>query len=115
MNITIEGKIIVLGNLEYVWQNQLPKRTFVVEEVADKEWKSGMVIDVTKDKTSLLDDYAVWDIVKVYVNTRANQYNQRWYTSLSAWKIEKLSWGTSSHSAPKTQTQYNEVDDELPF
>lgn len=114
MDITLEGKIIAIGALEHVGQNNLPKRTFVLEEVTDKEWKWWVAIDLLKERTSLVDECQVWDHVKVAVNFRANQYNNKRYNSISAWRIDKLN-GASASNDTAPQPSYNEVDDELPF
>jgi hypothetical protein len=114
MDITIEGKVIAIGAVEHVWQSQLPKRTIVIEEISDKEWKWSIAVDLLKEKTAMAEDIAIGDTIKVSINSRANQYNDRRYTSLSAWKLEKKNGATwTVQSSPKTQ--YSEIDDELPF
>lgn len=101
----IEGKIVHIGQEEQVGKNNLRKRSFVVEEAGDKEYKSSLAIDLLKDRVEMLDGYNVGDVVKVSVNFRANEYNGKYFNSISAWRIEK-SDGTSA--AP-------EADDDLPF
>ena len=103
-----EGKIVFIGNVETVGQNGLQKRTFVLEENTDKEYKWGVAIDLIKDKVDLITSFKVGDVVKVSLNFRANysENTQRYYNSITAWRIDGI-WTTES--SPSSQ------DDDLPF
>lgn len=103
-----EGKIVSIGNVETVGQNGLQKRTFVLEENSDKEYKGGVAIDLIKDKVDMINSFKVGDLVRVSLNFRVNysENTQRYYNSITARKIEGL--GTTS-SSPSSQ------DDDLPF
>ncbi len=104
-----EGKIIFIGNTETVGQNALQKRTFVLEELSDREYKGGVAVDLIKDKVDLINSYKEGDLVKAHLNFRINYSDntQRYYNSITAWKIEPIS-GPSNESA-------SSQDDELPF
>lgn len=109
-----EGKITTMLEKQLVWANQLPKRSIVLEEITDKEWKWGLVIDFLKEKVDMLDEFKVWDQVRVSINTRASEYNGRWYNNITGWRIEALWWEQSASAAwwaPAAQ----EYEDELPF
>lgn len=110
----IQGKIIFIGAEESVGQQGLRKRSFVVEEPSDKEWKSSLAIDLFKDKTALLDELQIGDMVKVGINYKANQYNGKRYNSISAWKLDKIGSGGGSWDAGYTPS-YQPVNDDLPF
>lgn len=90
-----EGKIIFIGDVETVWQHNLQKRTVVLEEVTEREYKWGIAFDLFKDKTSLIDEFHVGDIIKVSLNLRANysEKTDRYYNSISAWRIEPVEGG----------------------
>lgn len=110
LNIIImqyEGKIIHIGDVETVGQNALQKRSVVLEEHTDKEYKWGISFDLIKDKVELINSFKVGDLVKVSLNFRTNysENTQRYYTSISAWRIDGLS-GSNNSSAQ---------DDDLPF
>ncbi len=102
-----EGKIIHIGEVETVGQNALQKRTVVLEEITDREYKGGISFDLIKDKVTLIDPFQVGDSVKVSLNFRTNysENTQKYYTSINAWRIDGLS-GSASSSAQ---------DDDLPF
>lgn len=111
LNIIImqyEGKIIHIGEVETVGQNALQKRTVVLEEITDREYKGGIAFDLIKDKVSLIDPFQVGDSIKVSLNFRTNysENTQRYYTSISAWRIDGLSGSSNAASSS---------DDDLPF
>lgn len=100
-----EGTIIHIGEIETVGQNALQKRSVVLEENTDREYKWGISFDLIKDKVNLVDWFNVGDVIKVSLNFRTNysENTQKYYTSISAWKVDKIS------SAEPEQ------DDDVPF
>lgn len=104
-----EGKIIFIGNVETVGQNGLQKRTFVLEEHTDKEYKWWIAIDLIKDKVDMINAFKVGDIVKVSLNFRTNysENTQKYYNSISAWRIDGVSGSSDNNSSSN--------DDDLPF
>lgn len=100
--MTIEWKIIFISEESIVWQKELPKISFVIEEDSDREFKNSLMIDLLWERTELIKQYKVWDHVKVSLNYRAREYDWRRFNSIGAWKIE---WDTS----------YSNSSDELPF
>jgi len=100
--MTIEGKIIFISEEAIVGQKELPKISFVIEESSDREFKNSLMIDLLGEKTEMIKSFREGDVVKVFLNYRAKEYNGKWFNSIGAWKIESL-----GSSAP--------VNDELPF
>ena len=101
-----EGIVTILGEEEKIGQNEIPKKTFVLEEDTDREYKGSMAVDVFNDKISLLDGVAIWDKVKVWLNFRSREYNGRYFNSISAWRLDKMDGGSA---APAN------TDEDLPF
>lgn len=83
-----KGKIIHIGDIEKVWQNALDKRTVVLEEVSDKDYKWWIAFDLIKDKVFIIDGFEIWNIVEVSLNFKASEYNGKYYTNINGWKIE---------------------------
>lgn len=111
-----EGKITHILPLEHVWANQLPKRTIILEEVTDKERKWGLAVDFLKDKTELVTDVKVGDIVTCNLNFRVNEYNGRRYNWITCWKMEKQWWSSDSPAPAATESfEWEKYSDELPF
>lgn len=101
------GTIIKIWAIETVGKNAIEKRTVVIEEVNDKDYKGGIAFDLIKDKTKLIDWYKVWDVVTVSLNFKTNYYEVKdtYYNSITAWKI---SWET------KNSTDVG-IEDIMPF
>lgn len=102
------GKLIHIGSLETVGANNLPKRTFVLEEISDREYKWWLAVDLLKDKVSLIDWFKLWDTLTVYLNVRANysENTKKYYNAIQAWRIE---WD-------KTEVRHDsDSDDDMPF
>ena len=110
-----EGKIIKLLPEETVGKNNLRKRTIVLEEINDREWKGWLVVDFFNDKIDLLNWFKEGDHVNVGINTRANEYNWRRFNGVSGWKVDAIasnSWPTTPEAASVPTEQYS---DDLPF
>ena len=88
-----EWKITYIWGVETVGQNWLQKRTFVLEEVSDKEWKQSLAIDLIKDRVWALDKFNIGDVVVAYLNLKTNYSDKsgRYYNSVNAWKVELVS------------------------
>jgi len=102
-----EWIITVVGKEQEVGQKSLKKITFVVEEVTEKEYKQSIAVDLFWEKIDMIKGYKVGDVVKLSLNFRAREYNDKWFNSIGAWKIEKAVWSRSS--SKKTD------DEDLPF
>lgn len=103
-------KITYIWPKEEVGQNLLPKIVFVVEET-EGQYPNSISIDLIKEKTDLISNYKVWDLIKVNVNFRAREYNWKYFTNISARRMEKVSESTES----KNKEQKNKPVDDLPF
>lgn len=85
------------------WRNQ----DFVVDFMDGDYLKSACFTAMGKSLDHVPDE---GDEVKVSFTPESREYNGRWYTSLTAWKIQFLSQRESS----KNQTTTNNPD-QLPF
>ncbi len=108
IKMIFEWKILFVSEQVEVGQNNLPKINFILEENTDKEFKSSIAVDLLWEKTELIKSYKVWDIIKVSLNFKANEFNWKRYNRVSAWKIEWWNWST-------TQKTSSKQDEDLPF
>ena len=105
----LSGKIKVLGETMTVGSaGTFKKRTLVVS--TNEQYVQHIPIDFVQDKCDVLNNYKVDDDVKVSINIRGNEYNDKYYVSLNGWKIEKIAQETAS--APVAQT---EQESDMPF
>ncbi|MFW5883125.1 MAG: DUF3127 domain-containing protein [Verrucomicrobiota bacterium] len=122
---------------EQTFASGFSKREFVV--TTDEKYPQDIKLEFVKDKTVQLDRYRPGDRVRVAFNFRGNEYRERFYVNLVAWKIETESGDqpqpaakpapTASSSARQSQAPchhsgqparqdgfYGEPDDEeVPF
>lgn len=82
----VTGKVLIKGETESVGQNGFTKRLLVVE--TNEQYPQKLPIDFVKDKTSLLDNIQIGQEVKVHINLRGSESNNRWYLQAQGWKIE---------------------------
>jgi len=54
------------------------------------------------DKVADLASYSEGELLKISFNVESREYNQRWYTDLRAWRIEKAS---NENDTPTPQAQ----------
>ena len=89
----LSGKIKVLGETMTVGSaGTFKKRTLVVS--TNEQYVQHIPIDFVQDKCDVLNNYKVDDDVKVSINIRGNEYNDKYYVSLNGWKIEKIAQET---------------------
>ena len=81
------GKVILIGQTEMVGTAGTFKKRLIVVET-NEQYPQKIPVDFVQDKCAILDKYAVGQTVKISVNVRANQYNDKYYVSLNGWKIE---------------------------
>ena len=97
------------------------KREFVIE-VPDGNYPQMVKFETVKDRTKLLDDLSVGDEVQVTFDIRGNEYKERFYVNLNAWKIARTAGGGGGGGDQEGGSSLedsfdNEPDesDEIPF
>ncbi len=100
------GKITHKSERVTVWKNDTEKVFMVIEEQVDK-YPNSIMIDFIGEKVSQTDNFSEWDIVEVEYNTRATEYNGKYYNNVGGWKIKLI---TKWMSAGEVNT-----DEALPF
>lgn len=105
------------GTVKFIWPketigaNALEKQTIVLEEETDREFKGGLAVDFFKEKTELLSNIKVGDLITVYINTRVNESKTqpgRYFNSITGWRLEQ-------GAASEKPASKKEESDDLPF
>ncbi len=124
------GKIKLISDTQS-FPSGFTKREFVVTTSNDK-FPQDLKFEVVKDKCSLLDSYQSGQEVQVTFDIRGNEYNGKYYVSLSCWKIQSSdgsgepsrSSGGSSRSQSSAsgepvlsdlRNDDDDFDDDVPF
>lgn len=87
----IIGKVYFKSEVELIGANQMKKQILVVQ--TDNEYPQKLPIEFIKDKCDLLNNLQIGQQVKVSVNVRGNEYQDRnqvtrFGLSFQGWKIE---------------------------
>jgi hypothetical protein len=84
-NIEIKGKVETILDIQE-FASGFKKQTLVIE--TDGKFPQKIAVEFAKDKIDLLATLTVGQQVAVSVNIRGNEYNGKYYTSLSGWKVD---------------------------
>lgn len=81
------------------------KREFVVTDGLDTDYPQHILLQATRDKCGLLDQFNVNDIVDVAINIRGREWTSpqgeiKYFNSIEAWRIELAS--SQGSAAPTT-------------
>jgi hypothetical protein len=77
------------------------KQEFVIETT--EQYPKKVCCSVWGDKVEALKNFQPGDQIKVSFNLESREYNERWYTDIRAWKIEKQSGSVENSPAPKAE------------
>ena len=77
-----------------VLSEQFSKREFVLT-VVDGAFSNDILIQLTKDKVTLINDINIGDMLEVEVNINGKcwvnpQGEEKYFNSLNAWKVSKI-------------------------
>ena len=102
------------------------KQEFVVETLENYPRKVCASV-WGEDKVKELNAIADGEVIKVSFNLESRPFNDRWYTDVRAWRIERGGTGETNHAAPSAQNPVSYSDpgfldtgnsseiDDLPF
>ncbi len=114
MSFKITGKIKSIGEIQS-FDSGAKKIQFVVE--TSDQYNNIYAIDMFKsgEHVKHVENFSkyhkVGDECNVEINVNTNEFKNKYYTSLSAWKIEKVDKVNSQPVAEK----FIDEDDDLPF
>ena len=95
-------------------------RDFVIE--TDGQYPQFIKFQLTQDRCSAIESYNEGEMIKVSFDLRGREWNEKYFTNLNAWRIEKLSSAPSSNdgglpSEPPMpeSSEGNGIEEDLPF
>ena len=96
------------------------KQEFVVETA--EQYPKKVCIVCWNEKIDELRDYQVNESIRVSVNIESREFNNRWYTDVKAWRLERPQAGTPTPPPPPMAdhddpigVSFSDEDTELPF
>ena len=113
--LSIEGKVVkVLKEVTGEGKNGTwTKQNFVIE--TEDQYPKMVAFSAWTKLAPMAKNLSIGDKVKIYFNPESREYNERWFTDLTAWRIETTS---KSGSNPVKNVQVAENDNDgsdLPF
>ena len=125
MNYEIKGKLIFKEDTQHI-SERFQKREFVIEVENEKnpQWNDFIKIQLIQDRCDLLENIALNENIKVYLNVRGRKWENKgqvsYFTNLEGWRIEKLQEQTSEMMPPVPEYAVEDIPpmpeaDDLPF
>lgn len=87
-----QGIIKHIGETQVI-SDKFRKREFVLTTEGNTPYPQHIPIQLTQDKVELINNYNVGDEVKVSINLRGREYNQKYFVNIEAWRIEQIGGG----------------------
>src|SRR4051812_40340929 len=109
----------VTGQLKVKFDTQrisekFQKREFVLSTELSTPYPQHVSFQLTQDKCNLLDQYNVGDELKIQFNLRGREWNGpqgiKYFNTLEAWRIEKVSAGATASSTPAANQNSNKIE-----
>ena len=122
MALEITGKVVKVLTLETgegKTGNTWTKQGFVIE--TEDQYPKKICFNAWGDKVQQVGKMKEGDKVKVSFDASSREYNERWFTDLSPWKIESLGASSAPDSAPASGDDFptfvegDSNTDDLPF
>lgn len=101
----LQGAIKVIGDVQHV-SDKFRKREIVI--TTDGQYPQHIPIQLTQDKTELIANYQIGDVIKVDINIRGREHQGKYYSNIEGWRIELISNGQGQSGAVNT-------NDDLPL
>jgi hypothetical protein len=91
------------------------KQEFIIETT--DQYPKKVCLSAWGEKVNDLEAFKPNDSIKVSFNLESREYNEKWYTDIRAWKIEKAGDAQApTKKEPATiSSQASSEDDDLPF
>ena len=99
----IQGRIKVIGDTKEFGANGFRKRELVI--TTEEQYPQHLMIEFVQDKTNLLDQYEIGQIVKVSINLRGREWvnpqgETKYFNSIQGWRIENIQSDDNSGEIP---------------
>ena len=121
MSYDITGTIVKIYETETKGES-FRVRDFVIKANDGGQYDNFVKFQTTQDRTSIVDDYSEGDEIKVHFDLRGRQWQDKYFTNLNAWRVERVgdasrpAVATTAPSFPSADEEPSaEASDDLPF
>ena len=121
MEYQITGRIKVIMDLQ-TFDSGFTKREFVV--TTQEQYPQDVKMELIRDRTNLIEQFNVGDMITTSFNVRGNEYQGRYYVNLQAWRIAAATAAQPEGAPPAPvpmdtlmpdATKEASAEDDLPF
>lgn len=98
----IEGKLVKTYDMEVKGTSSFRTREFVIETM--ETYPQFVKFQSVQDKCDLLNQFQEGEIIKVSFDLRGRQWQDKYFTNLNAWRIEKSSNSSAPSATPAGNT-----------
>ncbi len=120
MGVELKGRMIKklpVVNGESRAGNKWEKQEFVIE--TEEQYPKKVCISVWGDRVRELEKFQEGDVVIASVNIESREYNERWYTDIRAWRLQRDESSSLPPLPPEAQSDDSALMDDgagdLPF
>ena len=121
MSFEVEGKL----HKKFETENKtdtFQAREFVIE-INSGNYPQVIKFQLVQDRCSIIDSFEEGEQIKVFFDLRGREWNEKYFTNLNAWKVEKPASGGSTEAPAEADNSFpaagdepsKEMDDDLPF
>lgn len=112
----IKGKVVFVSPIEVGTSNakEWSKQNIVIEEIEGTYPKKialqgfGKIVDTTKN-------LKIGQVITAHINIESREYNLKWYTNVSVWKIDFEGITNSTPAEVSTSSSKSDDEQDLPF
>jgi single-strand DNA-binding protein len=116
MSYEITGTLITRSETETKGES-FRVRTFGIKVSDGGQYENFASFQLTQDRCAVIDDFQKGDEIKVHFDVRGRQWQEKIFTNLNAWRVEKLDAAPAAApvaAAPAADPAPEDVVD-LPF
>ena len=95
----LTGKIKIIGETAEYGSNNFQKREFIL--TTDEKYSQDVKLELYQKDCDLLDEYSVGDSVEATFNVKGNEYKDKYYVNLQAWRLQVASGSASTPEPPE--------------
>ena len=114
MTIEIKGQLKVIGQPE-VKSDKFTKQEIVITIDSETNYPQHVPIQLSQKLLGVIGQFQVGQIVKATCNIRGNEWNNRYFMSLEAWKVDAEQGGNVAQPQASANVIPELDDTTLPF
>jgi single-strand DNA-binding protein len=123
-NYSAEGELYKVFDTEQK-SGTFTTREFVIrQETNNAQYPEFLKFQLVQDRCDIIDAYNVGDDIRVHFNLKGREWQEKFFTNLQAWRVERTSQEVSRKPKEELKSQHEQKEaaqepnpgyDDLPF